>query len=367
MTPHNIIVIAPYEYNEESSRRLAHGIKDGDEEQIREAARLMQFAVPKGATLIPVPNASGKAVTTLALANALAQFVQGVTVIDCLSATPRKRLYDIKAGGSSVRKMDLGMKLKRSIPVNENTYLIDNCVDTGKTALEAAKATGIYKIAALAISAKKCRIPHSWIRCYAEAPRYATAYKVVEYRKGDLYAPLFPGHLHPMHRWQHARDIEPFNRDEIDRAQRNVPFFLRHYKVHAGGARCFLKRETDIAYRPGFHLYELPFCTQFNTIVKGKRTKQLHKNLRWVEVAYDTYRDHTEESDSRTFHKADGRSSIRKIYTMAGKNGLPTDGFYKYRESADPSSPVCIVADRIRIVRVLSDADIRNILSNNGR
>ena len=149
-----LTVIAPYEYGKENSRAIAHGIKAGDDTAITEAARVLASCIHTPVTLVPVPNSSGKAETTLALAKKIAQFKQGVTVSDVLYGAARNKAYDIKRSGERVDRQEYGYRLRTTV-LPDHTMLLDNCADTLRTASEAAAVSGVYTLLTYAVTTKK--------------------------------------------------------------------------------------------------------------------------------------------------------------------------------------------------------------------
>lgn len=360
MNQQKLTIIAPFEYGRENSRAISHGIKSGDDTAITEAARVLSTCIGNDpVVLVPVPNSSGNAVTTLMLANKVATFKPNVTVTDALYGDARQKAYDIKRSGKAVDRQDYNLRLKAT--VSAKAVLIDNCVDTGRTAFEAARVTGIHTILTYAVTTKKKVGPYKWIHSSSEAAYYKTAYKVVWLNKGDYYSPLC-GDLLPLRRWLRAKDIEPFDKDTVSAKNRYVPYFLRHFHIRVGGSKRWYKKETTIAYRPGFHLYDKPQCVQFNKIMNGRRLKRLCAGLYWAEVLYCNENSYQEQCDSRLYHTADGRCRDRVNRCMAGLNRIPFEGFYTYKECNSAEANTCICTDRIYILRILDKHDIENIL-----
>lgn len=354
-----LTVIAPYEYGRENSRAIAHGIKDGDDVAITEAARILVTCINTPVTIIPIPNSSGKAVTTLKLAEKMASLKPDIRVADVLSGVARQRAYDIKRSGKAVDRQDYSLTLKHSFALP--AVLLDNCLDTARTALEAAQRTGIYTVLTYAVTTKRKVCLFKWIHNAQEAAYYKTGYKVVWLNRGDYYSPLC-GDLLPMKRWLKAKDIKPYDKYEVDAAARFTPAFLRHYHIKVGGSRRWYKNETSIAYRPGFHLYDKPSCLRFNVVTKGKRMKRLAAGLYWAEVLYCDENNYQAECDARTYHSADGKCKPYQNLHMGGLNRLPQEGYYNYYESNTAESVKCICTDRIYILRILNNHDIQNIL-----
>lgn len=71
-------------------------------------------------------------------------------MIDILSGTPRKKLYDIKKTKTSLKGVRTGLKVKESADCKEalqahsDIFLLDNVVNTGFTFARARKALRKY-------------------------------------------------------------------------------------------------------------------------------------------------------------------------------------------------------------------------------
>ena len=134
-----------------SLRKLSKDVKKNDTTAIAIAALLLfQILTPPNAVLIPVPQSSGKADYTLELANTIRIIRQDCEVMDILSSTPRKKLYDIKKCRTSLTGVRTGLKVKESADCKEalqahsDIFLLDNVVNTGFTFARARKALRKY-------------------------------------------------------------------------------------------------------------------------------------------------------------------------------------------------------------------------------
>ena len=138
---------APYD----EVRALAHGIKEGDTTAIKEAARRMAGiinAMPdkEKVILVPMPSHEGHATYTKALADEIAKLT-GARTADCLHATPHPSLYDLKRSKGIERLPSPQFRLDESAATKETLQdripvIIDNVLDTGTTAVAAARAFG---------------------------------------------------------------------------------------------------------------------------------------------------------------------------------------------------------------------------------
>lgn len=114
-------------------RAVAHGVKDGDPDQIKAAAHILLPAFPESSVLIPMPSHDGNAESTLALVEAISA-INGMTVLDVLKGRPRMSQYDAKYNGVTLNAEDLGLYLDGDIPEGLHPCIVDNVIATGLTA-----------------------------------------------------------------------------------------------------------------------------------------------------------------------------------------------------------------------------------------
>lgn len=133
-----------------SLRKLSKDVKKCDCTAIAIAALLLSQIITPNAVLIPVPQSSGNAEYTLELANTIRIIRQDCEVVDILSGTPRKKLYDIKKVKTDLKGVRTGLKVKEDADCKErllsntNIFLLDNVVNTGFTFNRARKALRKY-------------------------------------------------------------------------------------------------------------------------------------------------------------------------------------------------------------------------------
>ncbi len=133
-----------------SLRKLSKDVKKCDATAIGIAALLLSQILTPNAVLIPVPQSSGRADYTLEIANTISNIRQDCVVVDILSGTPRKKLYDIKKSKTTLKGVRLGLKVKESadcketLQSNHNIFLLDNVLNTGFTFDRARKALRKY-------------------------------------------------------------------------------------------------------------------------------------------------------------------------------------------------------------------------------
>ena len=107
----------------------------------------------------------------------------------------------------------------------------------------------------------------------------------------------------------------------------------------------------SFAHRPGWHLSkgefppDAPWLKSFNGTYKSQRGKNFKRV--WCEVEYMADVDYTEK--------------VLQLPKKCFTDRFPDGGFYKFRESGDR---LWVIADRIRVIRVLSEEERQQILKN---
>ena len=142
----NVIAAMPYEF----CRDFCHLVKSGYTPAIQTAARLLMHFVPEKSILVPIPGHGGNATYTLELAKHICKYLTiaetDAVVFDALKCTPHDSLCELKKSGLPIEDIELGIRLRnginllRFIEAGYAIVLIDNVVDTGKTATAAVEA-----------------------------------------------------------------------------------------------------------------------------------------------------------------------------------------------------------------------------------
>lgn len=133
-----------------SLRKLSKDVKKRDITSITMAAFLLSKIITPDSIIIPIPQSNGIADYTLQIAQTIRIIRQDCQVIDILTGTPRKQLYDIKKTKSTLKGTRLGLKVKENVDckdillTNSNIFLLDNVVNTGFTFNRARKALKKY-------------------------------------------------------------------------------------------------------------------------------------------------------------------------------------------------------------------------------
>jgi hypothetical protein len=99
--------------------------------------------------------------------------------------------------------------------------------------------------------------------------------------------------------------------------------------------------------RPGLHIGQIcsaPWLMSADGTYKSQRSKYWKRV--WVEVEYIADRDYSEE--------------VEQLPKKCFQDKLPENGFYKFKETG--CNRIWIIADQMRIVKVLSEEERQNIL-----
>lgn len=136
----DVLLLSTTRYNNKS-RRMAHGLKNGNTEAINTAASMMAACIKDDVVLIPAPGRKGKAKQTFKLAKGIAR-LKGLKVANVLKGKERIANYDAKKSGNPLSMDDMGIYLSGKLPKRKIACIIDNVIDTGTTAFACANAIG---------------------------------------------------------------------------------------------------------------------------------------------------------------------------------------------------------------------------------
>ena len=195
----------------------------------------------------------------------------------------------------------------------------------------------------------------------AEAPagyspkKQGKAYKVFRVKNGKLYPPMVAnpgGKDTPIGKWLIADEGEFAGLSKTGRPQ---------VKSSQGGT---------LSYRPGWHLGDIPRASQFDRTNKETGEKEFPKDFVWAECSYTMDVDYQPESDEQGYMRIgkDGKPyrSDKYQHSLAGLPKLPKDGYYKYRTNPRPDTVPWVITGAIKVDRLLSDAEVNEILKKNG-
>ena len=192
-------------------------------------------------------------------------------------------------------------------------------------------------------------------------------YKVFYLKDGKLYPPMVanPGGADtPVGVWLDA-----------DAAPQAAASKTGRKKVKAGGKGTQGGSGT-LAYRPGWHLGEIPYALQFNRGPKvdnplgitGKNGKAIKvgkyfpANFVWAEVEYAKDVDYQDEAMSYGYN---GAGNFQ--HSLAGLPKIPVDGSYTYRTNANPATDPWIITGAMKVNRILTDSEVDELVRQAGR
>lgn len=181
------------------------------------------------------------------------------------------------------------------------------------------------------------------------------AYKVFRIKNGKLYPPMVANHNNedtPIGVWLEAEEGEFAGLSKTGRQQ-----------VKSIGS-------GTLAYRPGWHLGDVPRAPQFDRTNKETGEKEFPKDFIWAECDYVMDVDYQPEADEmgymRTKMKDDGTvettRSDKYQHSLAGLKKLPRDGYYKYRTNPRPDTVPWVITGAIRVNKLLDDYQVNDIL-----
>lgn len=228
------------------------------------------------------------------------------------------------------------------------------------------------------------------------------AYKVFRIKNGKLYPPMVanPGGVDtPVGVWLDAEEGEFAGLSKTGRPQ-----------VKSTGG-------SDLAYRPGWHLGDIPRAKQFDrsfgwefvdveddsvveksidsyktfinnyaktsTIGNIYFIKELSSYVQvvndnapyfpydfiWAECDYVMDVDYQAEADEQGYMRTNPDGSYYRSdkyqHSLAGLKKLPTDGYYKYRTNPNPDTVPWVITGAIRVTKLLDDYDVIDILGGN--
>jgi len=191
------------------------------------------------------------------------------------------------------------------------------------------------------------------IRKDAPPKETGIAYKVFYVKDGKLYPPMVAnpdGADTPMGVWLDA-----------DVGASAPPSKTGRQQVKAGG-KGTQGGSGSLAFRPGWHLGDLPRASQFDRVNPDTGKKELFpENFVWAEVEYAKDVDYQEEAMSYGYTD---NGKFRHAY--AGLPRLPENGYYRYRTNPKPDTVPWIITGAMKVNRLLSDAEVNAILEKNG-
>lgn len=188
-----------------------------------------------------------------------------------------------------------------------------------------------------------------------EAPPEKTilGYKVFVVKDGKLYPPMVAN--------PNAADTPVGVWLNADIGERAPDSKTGRMQVKAGG-KGTQGGSGSLAFRPGWHLGEVPVASQFDRLNPETGKKELFpSNFVWAECLVAADIDYQEEAMSYGYTK-----SGKFQHSLAGLPKLPVDGYYKYRTNPRPDTVPWLITGAMKVNRILSDSDVAEILESKG-
>lgn len=228
------------------------------------------------------------------------------------------------------------------------------------------------------------------------------AYKVFRIKDGKLYPPMVAnpgGEDTPVGVWLDAEEGEFAGLSKTGRK-----------KVKSTGS-------GDLAYRPGWHLGDVPRAKQFDRsfsweVVEGFDKADVNKSVNtmksfisscakssnvgnfyyvkevdkcfeivadnppyfpydfvWAECEYLMDINYQDEADEQGYMrtKPDGSTyrSDKYQHSLAGLPKIPEKGYYKYRTNPNPDTVPWVITGAIKVTKLLDDFDVAKVLGGN--
>jgi hypothetical protein len=133
-------------------------------------------------------------------------------------------------------------------------------------------------------------------------------------------------------------------------------------KVKAGG-KGTQGGSGQLAYRPGWHLGEIPYALQFNRRDPETGERALFpNNFVWAEVEYADDVDYQNEAMSYGMNP-----SGKFQHSLAGLPRIPENGSYRYRTNPDPRTDEWVITGAMKVNRILKPSEVDEMVTAAGR
>ena len=191
------------------------------------------------------------------------------------------------------------------------------------------------------------------IRTKPAPEKTGIGYKVFYLKDGKLYPPMVAnqgGVDTPVGVWLDAEEGTRAGESKTGR-----PKVKQGGKGTQGGS-------GTLAYRPGWHLGEIPYAIQFNRKDENGNRTLFPADFVWAEVEYANDIDYQEEAMSYGMN-ANGKFQ----HSLAGLPKLPTDGSYRYRTNPNPETDPWIITGAMKVNRLLTPSEVDQMVIDAGR
>ena len=193
------------------------------------------------------------------------------------------------------------------------------------------------------------------IKFSSSAPsKTAIGYKVFYVKDGKLYPPMVKnpgGSDTPMNLWLDASAGEISSYTKTGRPQ-----------IEKGGEGTHCSK-GELAYRPDWHLGDVPIAKQFEKVNPLNGKKELFpREFVWAECEYSCDIDYQEDAMKNGYTE---NGSFRHSY--AGLQKVPENGCYRYRTNPDPNTEEWIITGKIKVNRILSGKEVDELCRKAGK
>lgn len=191
------------------------------------------------------------------------------------------------------------------------------------------------------------------IRTKPAPEKTGIGYKVFYLKDGKLYPPMVAnqgGVDTPVGVWLDAEEGTRAGESKTGR-----PKVKQGGKGTQGGS-------GTLAYRPGWHLGEIPYAIQFNRKDENGDRTLFPADFVWAEVEYANDVDYQDEAMSYGMN-ANGKFQ----HSLAGLPKLPTDGSYRYRTNPNPETDPWIITGAMKVNRILTPSEVDQMVIDAGR
>ena len=130
-----------------------------------------------------------------------------------------------------------------------------------------------------------------------------------------------------------------------------------------------------LSYRPGWHLGSAPVTrhigvpkdTKGNSLMSGKEYDYMRPECVWAEVEYSAQRDYTDDTPKCLVKSGPNKGQIDRRKACFDDSDKFTNGFYHYQTNNNANSDEdWLIANAIKVIRVLSDEEVEQIASKHG-
>lgn len=192
-----------------------------------------------------------------------------------------------------------------------------------------------------------------------EPTKKGKAYKVFRIENGKLYPPMVTNSNNedtPIGVWLDAEEGDFAGLSKTGRPQVKAT------------------KNRTLAYRPGWHLGDVPRAPQFDRKNKETGEMEFPKDFVWAECEYAMDVDYQPEADEQGYMRTkvddEGNVSTYKSnkyqHSLAGLKKLPSKGYYKYRTNPNPDTVPWVITGQMKVDRLLDDFEVNEILEQKG-